>query len=82
MARPYLQRLRELHKRLRQEQDISRRVEILDRMLFVIEAQLRSHNRDEASIDFHEETRAIDVIRRTEQEAAGIPPLARYLYFI
>lgn len=79
MARPYLQRLRELHESLAREPSRLKRLDILDRMLFVIEAQLRSYNLDKASSDFDGPVGAIDVTCRNEQGEATQPTLPGYL---
>jgi hypothetical protein len=47
----YLDRVRELHKELSLARDSVARVEILDRMLFVIEAQSRAWKLQHSSLD-------------------------------
>jgi hypothetical protein len=47
----YLDRVRELHKELSLARDSVARVEILDRMLFVIEAQSRAWKLQDSSLD-------------------------------
>jgi hypothetical protein len=78
MGRPYLRRLRELHKSLCQEQDMARRVDLLDRMLFVIEAQLRSYNLDNVPTASHSQTEAAERASKNEQGVVGNPPSAEY----
>ena len=46
----YLDRVRELHKQLSLARDSVTRVEILDRMLFVIEAQTRAWKLQDSSL--------------------------------
>ena len=47
----YLDRVRELHKELSLARDLVTRVEILDRMLFVIEAQTKAWKLQDSSPD-------------------------------
>jgi len=48
---PYLDRVRELHKELSLARDAVTRVEILDRMLFVVEAQSLAWKLQDSSPD-------------------------------
>ena len=79
MARPYIQRLRELHRSLAKEQNLLKRLDILDRMLFVIEAQVRLYNLDKTSSDFHGQTDALEMTRRDEEGPSAQPTLPGYL---
>ena len=47
MSIPYIERLRQLRLELFQERDLEKREEILDRMLFVLEAQIRARKVEE-----------------------------------
>jgi hypothetical protein len=47
MVIPYLERLRQLRLELFRERDLEKREEILDRMLFVLEAQIRARKLEE-----------------------------------
>lgn len=47
MSIPYIERLRQLRLELLRERDLENRQEILDRMLFVLEAQIRARKLEE-----------------------------------
>lgn len=48
MVIPYLERVRQLRLELFQERDLEKRQELLDRMLFLLEAQARARRQDQS----------------------------------
>jgi hypothetical protein len=60
---PYIERLRGLRQELLRERHFQRREEILDRMLFVLEAQIRARKLEEGE----SRPKSNPIVRRREE---------------
>jgi hypothetical protein len=63
MTIPYLERLRQLRADFFDEHNLEKRQEILDRMLFVLEAQIRARKLDE----LESKRKSSPIVRRREE---------------